>query len=135
MGSRELKLTALDDAQCPRSLVTLPNELLQQIAGALSLADQRRLAGTCSVLRAAVLNQAGRLTLSFHRAKASSTTCGVTSALFSAIRRRHGKQLSLQLRLAQLSGRLLRRQLAALGTCPAVQELELAFLGVSILEA
>jgi hypothetical protein len=111
-------------------LLALPPELLAQIVKQLPVSDRRSLAGTCSSLRALVLNCANRLTLQLSSDSPANSTCGATAALGAAVRRQHGA-LHLRLILCQsITARQLKGELAALGLCPSVQELQLACITV-----
>jgi hypothetical protein len=111
------------------SLIDLPPELLLIAIGLLSAADQRRLAKTCTLLRAAVLQQAKQLQLDI-----GSHDYPASAALLAAIRREHGPPLHLELRFrVWFEGQHINvmKELSALGTCPAVHQLELACIAVS----
>jgi hypothetical protein len=86
--------------------------------------DYRGLAGSGHKLRNLVLSQAKKLTLSLEAVSAISELDSLRAPFLAAVRRPHGR-LSLSLRLHQVSGRQIRGLLKELGTCHAVEELEL----------
>jgi hypothetical protein len=108
-------------------LLTLPAELLAQVVEHLPVSDRRSLAGTCRSLQALVLSCASRLTLLLK----SPFRRGASAALVAAVRRQHGA-LHLRLTLGQtITTHQLKGELSALGVCPVVQQLELAYIAVS----
>jgi hypothetical protein len=109
------------------TLLGLPDDLIAYIISALPVADRKSLALACSKLQTLVVQGAETLALAI---RAPDIANRVSAPLLAAIRRRHGKQ-SLRLTLAA-SGCDLQKELAALGTCPAVEHLELRLLNVSI---
>jgi hypothetical protein len=111
-------------------LLDLPLDLLVQILAALTAADHRGLAGSCHKLRDLVVSQASKLTVWLEDDIAPSCTTGLRASLLAAIRRPHGRRC-LTLDLYKAPGRRIRGFLKQLGTCPAVEELNLKYVMVS----
>jgi hypothetical protein len=129
MSDRKNARVGCEDISSP--LLALPPELLQHVFSAVSASGHQQLAGTCRAVRNQVLQQTERLTLSLDRSSAvDGSNNKATTALLAALQRDHA-DLSLKLSLAQVSQQRMLDELAAMGPCRSVTELELAHVTVS----
>jgi hypothetical protein len=113
-------------------LEELPPELLRHILSYLKELDEHRsLAGTCRGMRALVLTYAKQLTLVTKETSAAKRSFVATAAFGRAVRRAHGA-LHFSLRAtAGVSSGFLEAALPAIGSCPAVESLEIICFKVS----
>jgi hypothetical protein len=111
-------------------LLELPPELLQHVFSAVSAKGHQQLAGTCKAVRTQVLSQTEKLTLPLDRASViEGSKNKATAALLAAVQRDHA-DLSLKLSLAKVAPKRILDELAVIGPCPSVTELELANVSV-----